>query len=252
MAALGVSVGSGTNAAHTLFTSQTSGNCVGFQIWPNSVSQLGAAQIVYGYGTMPASPDGKPFVNGTDPNAIATFTSLVDKKNYGVLLNANQNWIAKINFATVFSLANIGVGSPTLQVGELIGPTVLNAGVAGNSIVFLPTPSTMVTLSVASVNFGNPNVGTSSTPVPITLSNINTSSTIGGGLLNISQIAIQGTNAGDFTFTDNCISPVQPQTNCTIDVTFSPTATGQRSATLKITDDGGASPQTVLLSGTGT
>jgi hypothetical protein len=252
MAALGVSVGSGTNAAHTLFTSQTSGNCVGFQIWPNSVSQLGAAQIVYGYGTMPASPDGKPFVNGTDPNAIATFTSLVDKKNYGVLLNANQNWIAKINFATVFSLANIGVGSPTLPVGELIGPTVLNAGVAGNSIVFLPTPSTMVTLSVASVNFGNPNVGTSSTPVPITLSNINTSSTIGGGLLNISQIAIQGTNAGDFTFTDNCISPVQPQTNCTIDVTFSPTATGQRSATLKITDDGGASPQTVLLSGTGT
>ena len=252
MAALGVSVGSGTNAAHTLFTSQTSGNCVGFQIWPNSVSQLGPAQIVYGYGTMPASPDGKPFVNGTDPNAIATFTSLVDKKNYGLLVDANQNWIAKINFATVFSLANIGVGSPTLPVGELIGPTVLNAGVAGNSIVFLPTPSTMVTLSVASVNFGNPNVGTSSTPVPITLSNINTSSTIGGGLLNISQIAIQGTNAGDFTFTDNCISPVQPQTNCTIDVTFSPTATGPRSAILKVTDDGGGSPQTVLLSGTGT
>jgi len=252
MAALGVSVGSGTSAAHTLFTSQTSGNCVGFQIWPNSVSQLGLAQIVYGYGTMPASPDGKPFVNGTDPNAIATFTSLVDKKNYGVLVDANQNWIAKINFATVFSLANIGVGSPTLPVGELIGPTVLNAGVAGNSIVFLPTPSTMVTLSVASVNFGNPNVGTSSTPVPVTLSNINTSNIIGGGLLNISQIAIEGTNAGDFSFTDNCISPMQPQTNCAIDVTFSPTATGQRSAILKITDDGGASPQTVLLSGTGT
>jgi hypothetical protein len=252
MVALGVSSSGGSNPAHTLFSSQTSGDCVGLQVWPSAVSQLDPSQIPYAYGFMPATPDGKPFVNGNDPNAIAAFTSVVDKKNYGLLVDASQNWIAKINFATVFSLANIGTGSPTLPAGQQLTAADLNAGVGIDSIVFLPSPSTIVTLSAASVNFGNPNVGTSSPAVPITLSNISAASTIGGGLLSISQIAIQGANAGDFSLTDNCISPVSPQTNCAINVTFTPTAAGQRSAVLSITDDGGASPQTVLLSGTGT
>jgi len=246
MVAMGVSVSSGTNAAHTLFSSQTSGNCVGFQVWPTSASQLDAAQILYGYGSMPDSPDGKPFVNGNDPNAIATFTSVVDKKNYGMLVDANQNWIAKINFATVFNLGNISTGSPTLPVGQQIGATALNAGVGGDSIVFLPSPSSLVTLSATSINFGNPNVGTPTPPVPVTLANI------GASNLTISKIAIQGANAGDFSETDNCVSPLLPQTSCAISVTFTPGAIGPRAAVLSITDDGGSSPQTVSLSGTGT
>ncbi|HWY57563.1 MAG TPA: choice-of-anchor D domain-containing protein [Terriglobales bacterium] len=254
MVALGVSSSGSAAAAHTLFSSQTSGDCVGFQVWPNLVSQLDPSQILYAYGSMPATPDGNPFVNGNDPNAIAAFTSVVDKKNYGLLVDAKQNWIAKINFATVFSLANIGTGSPTLPAGQQLTAADLNANptVGNTSIVFLPSPSTMVTLSAATVNFGNPNVGTSTPPVPITLSNISAASNIGSGLLNISQIVIQGSNASDFALTDNCISPLSPQSNCAITITFTPTAKGQRSATLSITDDGGASPQTVVLSGTGT
>lgn len=249
MVALGVSVSTGSNAAHTLFSSQTSGNCVGLQVWPNSVSQLDPAQILYGYGFMPATPDAKPFMNGNDPNAIATFTSVLDKKNYGLLVDANQNWMAKINFATVLSLANIGPGSPTLPAGELLIPADLAAGLAGDPIVFLPTPSTAVTLSVPSINFGNPNVGTSTPAVPVTMAYIGTSL---AKVLNISAIAIKGVNAGDFTETDNCVSPLLAQTNCVINIVFTPSAMGQRSAVLSIADDGGDSPQTVLLSGTGT
>jgi hypothetical protein len=253
MAAMGVSVSLSSAAVHTLFTTQTSGNCVGLQIWPNSVSQLDPALITYAYGSMPASPDGKPFVNGKDPNAIATFNSVADKKNYGLLVDAAQNWIAKVNFASVFSLANIGVGSLTLPFGQQLTALDLNANPTGStSIVFLPTPSSMVTLSVDSINFGNPNVGTSTPAVAITLSNISTNINVGAGLLNISQIAIRGANAGDFALTDNCVSPLSPQASCVIEVTFTPTATGLRSAVLSITDDGGASPQTVALSGTGT
>jgi hypothetical protein len=253
MAAMGVSVSLSSAAVHTLFTTQTSGNCVGLQIWPNSVSQLDPALITYAYGSMPASPDGKPFVNGKDPNAIATFNSVADKKNYGLLVDAAQNWIAKVNFASVFSLANIGVGSLTLPFGQQLTALDLNANPTGStSIVFLPTPSSMVTLSVDSINFGNPNVGTSTPAVAITLSNISTNINVGAGLLNISQIAIQGANAGDFALTDNCVSPLSPQASCVIEVTFTPTATGLRSAVLSITDDGGASPQKVALSGTGT
>jgi|HubBroStandDraft_3_1064219.scaffolds.fasta_scaffold00982_4 hypothetical protein len=253
MAAMGVSVSLSSAAVHTLFTTQTSGNCVGLQIWPNSVSQLDPALITYAYGSMPASPDGKPFVNGKDPNAIATFNSVADKKNYGLLVDAAQNWIAKVNFASVFSLANIGVGSLTLPFGQQLTALDLNANPTGStSVVFLPTPSSMVTLSVDSINFGNPNVGTSTPAVAVTLSNISTNINVGAGLLNISQIAIQGANAGDFALTDNCVSPLSPQASCVIEVTFTPTATGLRSAVLSITDDGGASPQKVALSGTGT
>jgi hypothetical protein len=40
--------------------------------------------------------------------------------------------------------------------------------------------------------------------------------------------------------------------SCTISIRFKPTATGLRSATLDVNDDGGGSPQTVALYGTGT
>jgi len=40
--------------------------------------------------------------------------------------------------------------------------------------------------------------------------------------------------------------------NCTISATFKPTATGNRAASVTITDDASGSPQTVSLSGVGT
>jgi hypothetical protein len=103
-----------------------------------------------------------------------------------------------------------------------------------------------VTLSATTINFGSPNVGTSSPALPITLSYI------GATLLDISSIVIQGADAGDFAETDNCSNGPLAPGSCTISIIFSPTATGMRSATLAVTDDGGDSPQTVSLSGTGT
>jgi len=40
--------------------------------------------------------------------------------------------------------------------------------------------------------------------------------------------------------------------SCTIDVTFTPTATGKRTGFISLTDDGPHSPHTAALSGTGT
>jgi hypothetical protein len=250
MVALGVSANINPLAtAHTLFVSQNLGNCVGFEIWPNlpSSSPLDPSSVLYGYGSMPATPDENPFVNGTDSNAITTFTSVVDKNNYGLLVDGNQNWIAKINFATVLSRANIapGNGNPPLPVGEPLPPIALRAGFGGDPVIFLPTPASVVTLSQTNLNFGNQPVGTTSGQSTIILTNV------GASTLSISQFALQGTDPGDFAFGDNC-SSLLPHQNCAINVTFTPAATGQRSAVLSITDNGGASPQTVSLSGTGT
>jgi len=243
MLAMGVSA----NAVnHTLLTSQTGGSCIGIEVWPGPGFALSSGNIFYGYGSLPSMPDGNPFVNGNDPNAIGTFTSVVDKKYYGVLVDANQQWIAKINYANAISLGNIGgagVGSPALPTGAPITPP-LSAGVGGDAIVFLPSPSTNLTLSAASLDFGDVSLGTQSPQVLVTVANIGT------GTLS-PQISIGGANAGDFSYVSNCTTTLLTQTNCPIYVTFTPTSQGPRSATLTVTSTG-LIPQTIPLTGAGT
>jgi hypothetical protein len=105
---------------------------------------------------------------------------------------------------------------------------------------------TLITFSPIGINFGNQKVGTSSSPVPVTLSNQGTVT------LNISQVEIGGANAGDFSQTNNCGSTLEAGAQCTIQVTFTPTQTGARSAQVQVQDDVHPSPQDVALGGTGT
>jgi hypothetical protein len=150
----------------------------------------------------------------------------------------------------------------TLQVGESCQIQVVFKPIApgtatGKILVFdnaenspqkvdLSGTGTVVKFSAVSVNFGDQKVGTTSSPVPIQLFNLGTTT------LSISQIGITGVNAGDFNQTNSCGSSVPAGGNCTINVTFTPTALGQRNGALSVTDDGGGSPQTVPLTGTGT
>jgi hypothetical protein len=62
-------------------------------------------------------------------------------------------------------------------------------------------------------------------------------------------VALGGTNPGDFSVKSACGSSLLTGANCTVSVTFTPTATGKRTATLSIAD--GAGTQTVALTGTG-
>jgi hypothetical protein len=112
--------------------------------------------------------------------------------------------------------------------------------------VALSGVGTLIKLSPIGINFGSQKVGTSSSPVPVTLSNKGTIT------LNISQIEIGGANPGDFSQTNNCGSSLPAGAHCTIQVTFTPTQTGNRSAELEVQDDVNPSPQDVALGGTGT
>jgi hypothetical protein len=67
----------------------------------------------------------------------------------------------------------------------------------------------------------------------------------------INGISITGTNPGDFAQIPSCGSSLPPKQSCTISVTFSPTTTGVRNASLAVSDNGGGSPQNVPLNGTG-
>ena len=103
-----------------------------------------------------------------------------------------------------------------------------------------------VSLSPSSLAFGNQSVGTTSTAQTLTLSNT------GSAALNISSLVLTGSNASDFAQTNTCGSSVAAGANCTISVTFTPAASGSRTASVSITDNASGSPQTVSLSGTGT
>jgi hypothetical protein len=154
MAALGVAVSSlPSDVSPTLFLSQPSGNCVGFEVWPSTSSDVpfDAAQIGYGYGSLPATPDGQSFSTGSDPSAIGTFTSVLDKKNYGFLINSTQDWIAKINLASVVSEANVTNATP-LPAGEKIQAGVLITGLGGAPVVYLSTAAQTGVVSVTSVS----------------------------------------------------------------------------------------------------
>src|SRR5206468_2859609 len=101
-------------------------------------------------------------------------------------------------------------------------------------------------LTPSSLTFASQTVSSTSAAQAVTLSN--TTSTA----LSISSITFAGANPGDFGQTNTCGSSVAAGGNCAINVTFTPTATGTRSATLTVTDNAGNSPQTAGVSGTGT
>jgi YVTN family beta-propeller protein len=103
-----------------------------------------------------------------------------------------------------------------------------------------------VTLSSAGLAFANQTLNTTSSSQAVSLTNT------GSGALNISSLVITGANSGDFAQTNSCGSSVAANNgNCTISVTFTPTALGTRTATVTITDDAAGSPHMITLSGTG-
>jgi hypothetical protein len=103
-----------------------------------------------------------------------------------------------------------------------------------------------VSLSPTSLPFGSQPVGTTSTAQTVNLSNT------GNAALSITSLAVKGTNGSSFAQTNTCGKSLTAGANCTISVTFTPSASGSRTASLSIKDNASGTPQTVSLSGTGT
>src|SRR6266536_183507 len=106
-----------------------------------------------------------------------------------------------------------------------------------------------VSLIPSSLTFGSQTTGTTSSAQPVTLTNS------GSAALTISGIAVAGTNASDYAQTNTC--PLAPSTlaagaSCTISVTFTPSASGSRTASVTISDNASNSPQGISLTGSGT
>jgi hypothetical protein len=112
--------------------------------------------------------------------------------------------------------------------------------------VTLSGVGTTAKLPATSLSFGSVAVGTTSVAKTVTLTNVGTTT------LTITGMAITGTNAGDFAQTNTCGTSVAAGASCFVTVTFTPSATGKRTAAISVSDNGGGSPQKVSLTGTGT
>jgi centrosomal CEP192-like protein/HYDIN/CFA65/VesB family protein len=107
-----------------------------------------------------------------------------------------------------------------------------------------PSPPNLQ-LSPVSLSFGVEVVGSESAAQTETLTNT------GGSELVINGVAVTGTSATDFDENDTCGSGLDAGASCTLDVTFTPSQLGQRSAAITITDDAMVSSQLLSLTGVG-
>ncbi len=99
----------------------------------------------------------------------------------------------------------------------------------------------IVSLSSASLDFGNIGEQLPSAPKSLTVTNT------GSAPLTISSIA----TTGDYSQTNNCGVTLLANAQCVVNVVFAPASSGTRTGNLTFNDNAANSPQVVGLSGTG-
>ena len=165
--------------------------------------------------------------NSADFNVVAS--------TCGGVLNVKASCTVSVAFAP----QQTGVRSAALTITDSSSNSPQSVSLAGTGI--LP-----VSVTPSSLKFPTTKVGTTSSAKLVTITNHLP------GTLAISSISPTGTNAGDFAVqTTTCGSTLTAGSSCSVLVTFTPTATGTRVATLTISDGAVTSPQAVALSGTG-
>jgi len=197
---------------------------------------------------------GTQVINTTSSPKVATFKNTSGSQTITISSIATTGDFAQTNNCPVSPAILAAGASCTINVtftptipGTRTGTLKVTDNAAGSpqttsltGVGLLP-----VTLTPNAVNFGNEAVGLTSLPVTVTLTNNQTS------VLTITQKAISGSGAADFSQTNNCGTSVPAQSSCIFNVTFTPSATGTFTAILGVQDNAPNSPQRTNLSGTG-
>jgi YD repeat-containing protein len=174
-------------------------------------------------------------INNGDANA--TITSIVTSGDFsqtnscGATLGVRSGCGIDVSFAPT----QRGTRNGTLTITDNSANSPQVVSLQGTGIGPAATLSPNLT-------FNGQLVGTTSPPQSVTLSST------GDTTLTVNSIAA----GGDFAQTNNCPASLPNGQSCTIQVTFTPTARGTRSATLTVTDNSTTSPEQASLSGQGT
>ena len=214
----------------------------------NNDGNAGTVTILLGNGdgTFTAAAVSPATGNGPDFVAVADFNgggvSDLAVANYSdgtaaILLTGNRTATA-----TASGIAPVGAGTHLLEA-SYPGDSNYSSSVSGTTAITVAP----VSFSPTSLTFSPQNIDVTSAPQTVTVTNTGTANLV------FSKVTIGGANASDFTKSaDTCAgATVTPNNTCAVSVTFTPSATGSRSASLNFTDNAANSPQTVSLSGRG-
>jgi Abnormal spindle-like microcephaly-assoc'd, ASPM-SPD-2-Hydin len=130
-----------------------------------------------------------------------------------------------------------------LEVFHAAGVKKLRASTYGRGVweTSMPTGSIpMVAFSNYTVKFSAQSIGTTSSATTLTLTNI------GSAALNVTGFSLAGS---EFLQTNNCPATLAVSASCTINITFTPTSSGNHLGTLSLTDNAYDNPQDVQLVG---
>jgi len=161
---------------------------------------------------------------------------------------------AKVTAPAGFTVTNTKVDDKgttitlTLAVANSVTPgnyslTITTPGGASTIPVKVVAPVPVVSLDHSDFTFPTQSVGTTSSGQIVILKNS------GEADLTGITLGLVGANAGDVQ-SSTCGATLAAGATCSITITFAPTAKGDRSASLTITDNASGSPQSVTLKGT--
>jgi hypothetical protein len=213
--------------------------------------------VLSGTGTAPVTLSstslnfGTVLIGGNRSAAPVALTNHMDVALTGINVGVTGSGFTQINTCgtsiAAHATCKITVTFTPSTTGKQVGAVTINdsAITSPQTIGLTGTGRLPVTVMPLSLSFGIVKVGTTSAGKNVTVTNNMKTS------LTISAIGFTGTDPGDFSETNTCASSLAAGAKCTVKVTFTPTATGARAATLSITDSASTSPQSVSLAGTG-
>jgi hypothetical protein len=207
---------------------------------PPPVLNLAPASLSFGLsvvGTTNSQVETLTNTGGSDLaiNSVAiTGTNAADFDQNGTCgfsLSAGASCILSVTFRP--SQLGQRIASITIADDAMVSSQVLSlTGVGGDS-------GPNATLSPTSLSFSNQSVGTMSPTQAVMLSNYGTAT------LSITAI----TASTNFGQTNTCNSTLASGANCTINVAFAPSQTGNSTGTLSVADNAPGTPHSVALNG---
>jgi hypothetical protein len=151
--------------------------------------------------------------------------------------------------ATVAAGANCAVSvtfTPTKKGKRTGNLTFTDNAPSSPQVVSLTGVGQSVVVSPTSLNFGTVAVGNTSSEQIVTVTNLNSIT------VTFTGFVFAGTAAGDYLISSNtCGATIAGGASCSVGVEFKPTTTGKRAAKLNVKNNGGGSPASTSLTGTG-
>ena len=202
--------------------------------------------------TASAQPDSLSFAS--QPVGSTSSAQSITLTNTGGIALAVTSISASINFSETDNCLNTAVNAGSTcviqvsftpsQTGNLIGQLTINANISGGEILIplsgAGSNAGVMTALPGALTFGQVQVGTTSSALPITVEN--------AASVPVAVTSVTVTPPFDLA-ANGCGSSIAANSDCALSVTFKPTQAGAASGTLSIVDAAGT--QTVILSGTG-